>query len=46
MGEKSPNLVTLTRVARFFLVHDTKTGKKLPNEQKTYHMVIKYPKCP
>jgi hypothetical protein len=34
-----------TRVARFFLVHDTKTGKNVPNEHKMYQMVIKYPKC-
>jgi hypothetical protein len=35
-----------TRVARFFLVHDTKTGKNAPNEHKMYQMVIKYPGCP
>jgi hypothetical protein len=28
----------INRVARFFLVHDTKTGKM-------YQMVIKFPKC-
>jgi hypothetical protein len=33
------------RVARFFLVHYTKTGKNVPNEHKMYLMVIKYPKC-
>jgi hypothetical protein len=32
-----------SRVARFFSVHDTKTGK---NYHKMYQMVIKYPKCP
>jgi hypothetical protein len=32
-------------VARFFLVHDTKTGKNVPKEHKMYQMVIKYPKC-
>jgi hypothetical protein len=32
-----------TRVARFFLVHDTKTGK---NEHKMYLMVMKYSKWP
>jgi hypothetical protein len=32
------------RVARFFLVHYTKTGKNIPNEHKMYLMVIKYPK--
>jgi hypothetical protein len=40
-----PLLVRL-RVARFFLVHDTKTGKNVPNENKIYHRVIKYPKAP
>jgi hypothetical protein len=34
------------RVARFFLVHDTKTGKNVPNEHKMYHMVLEYPKSP
>jgi hypothetical protein len=34
------------KVARFFFVHDTKTGKNVPNEHKKYQMVIKYPKCP
>jgi hypothetical protein len=29
----------------FSLVHDTKTGKNVPNEHKMYQMVIKYPKC-
>jgi hypothetical protein len=33
------------RVARFFLVHDTKTGKNVPNEHKLYQMAITYPKC-
>jgi hypothetical protein len=31
------------KIARFFLVRDTKTEKNVPNEHK---MVIKYPKCP
>jgi hypothetical protein len=35
-----------TRVARFFLIHDTKTGKNGPKEYKWYEMVIKYPKSP
>jgi hypothetical protein len=35
-----------TRVARFFLVHDTKTGKNVPNEYKMNQMVLKYPKSP
>jgi hypothetical protein len=34
-----------SRVARFVLVRDTKTGKIVPNEQKMYQMVITYPKC-
>jgi hypothetical protein len=34
------------RVARFFLLHDTKTGKNVPNEHKMYQIVIKYPKWP
>jgi hypothetical protein len=42
---KFENGVSL-RVARFFLVHDTKTGKNVPNEHKMYQMVIKYPKWP
>jgi hypothetical protein len=32
-----------SRVARFFLAHDTQTGKNVPNEYKMYQMVIKYP---
>jgi hypothetical protein len=35
-----------TAVARFLLVHDTKTGKNVPNQHKMYQMVIKYPECP
>jgi hypothetical protein len=31
------------RVARFFLVHGTKTGKNVPNEHKMYQMAIQYP---
>jgi hypothetical protein len=40
------------RVARFFLVHDTKTGKIVPNEQKIFivhkisQMSVKYSKWP
>jgi hypothetical protein len=34
------------RVARFFLEHDTKYRKNVPNEHKMYQIVIKYPKCP
>jgi hypothetical protein len=33
-----------TRVARFFLVQDTKTGKNVPNEHKMLQMIIKYTK--
>jgi hypothetical protein len=29
------------RVARFYSVQFTKTGKNLPNDQKTYEMVVK-----
>jgi hypothetical protein len=32
------------KVARFFLVRDTKTGKNVPNEHKMYQIFIKYPK--
>jgi hypothetical protein len=34
------------RVDRFFLVHDTKTGKNVPNEYKMYQMAIKYRQSP
>jgi hypothetical protein len=34
------------RVARFFLLHDTKTVKNVQNEYKMYQMVMKYPKLP
>jgi hypothetical protein len=37
--------IVRTRVARFFLVHDTKTRENVPNEHKMYPMVIKYPEC-
>jgi hypothetical protein len=30
-------------VARFFLVHDTKTGNNVPNKYKKDQMFIKYP---
>jgi hypothetical protein len=29
-------------VARFFLAQNTKTGKNIPNDHKTYQMAIKY----
>jgi hypothetical protein len=32
------------RVARFFLIHDTKTDKNVTNEYKMHQMAIKYPK--
>jgi hypothetical protein len=41
----SDTKLVATRVARFFLSHETKTGKNVPNEHKMYQMVIKYPKC-
>jgi hypothetical protein len=31
---------------QIFLGHDTKAGKNLPNEQKIFQTIIKYPKCP
>jgi hypothetical protein len=36
----------LLRVARFFLEHDTNTGKNVTKEYKMYHLVIKCPKFP
>jgi hypothetical protein len=46
----APSLSILTsvpdRVARFLLVHDTQTGKNVPNEYKMYQMVTKYPTSP
>jgi hypothetical protein len=36
----------LNRVAIFFLVQDPQAGKTMPNEQKMYQIVIKYPKYP
>jgi hypothetical protein len=38
--------IIFIRVARFFLVHDTKTGKNVENKYKMYQMAIKYPKSP
>jgi hypothetical protein len=35
-----------TRVARFFLVQNTKTGKNIPNDHKIYHMDITYLQWP
>jgi hypothetical protein len=37
-------LYVYIRVARFFLVHDYKTGKNVPNEQKLIQTVKNYPK--
>jgi hypothetical protein len=31
-----------SRVARFFLVHNTKTGENIPIDDKIYQMAIKY----
>jgi hypothetical protein len=36
------SLKKLARVAKFFLVHDNKTGQNVPNELKIYQMAIKY----
>jgi hypothetical protein len=36
--------VLASKVARFFLVHDTKTGKNVPNEHKMYQMNTKFTK--
>jgi hypothetical protein len=41
---KGGSIVADCRVARFFLVHDTKTGKNVPNKHTIYYPVIKYPK--
>jgi hypothetical protein len=32
------DMASMARVARFFLVHDTETGKNVPNEHKMYQM--------
>jgi hypothetical protein len=42
---RKPDFQEYTRVARFFMVHETKTGKNVTNEHKMYQMVIKHPKC-
>jgi hypothetical protein len=39
-------LIAQSRVARFFLVQNTKTGKNIPNFHKLYQMSIKYSKRP
>jgi hypothetical protein len=39
-------IVLETRVARFFMLQHTKTGKNVPNNQKIYQMAIKYAKWP
>jgi hypothetical protein len=44
-GKAKNGFADLSRVARFFFVHDTETGKNVPNEHKIYQMVINYPKC-
>jgi hypothetical protein len=44
---RSTFLLLLSRVARFFLVQTTKTGKMyVPNNHKVYQMSIKYNKRP
>jgi hypothetical protein len=45
MGESGHPASTAVRVrvARFFLVHDTKTEKNVPNEHKMCRIVIQYP---
>jgi hypothetical protein len=32
----------VAKVARFFFVQNTKTGKNIPNDHKIYQMAIKY----
>jgi ribosomal protein S27E len=44
-GEHQRPVLKTTRVARFFLVHETKTGRNIPNEHKLYQIIIIYPKC-
>jgi hypothetical protein len=39
-GKKTFDRNVGRRAARFFLVHDTKNGKNVPNEHKIYQMVI------
>jgi hypothetical protein len=39
---RSTFLSFLTRVARFFFLQHTKTGKCIPNNYKMYQMAIKY----
>jgi hypothetical protein len=38
--------LTATRVARFFLVQNTKTGENIPNLHELYQISIKYNKRP
>jgi hypothetical protein len=54
-GSRQPELVSdgfKTRVARFFLLHDTKTGEiyqmntNVPNGHKISQMSVKYSKWP
>jgi hypothetical protein len=39
-------LINSSRVARFFVVQNTKTGKNLSNYHKLYQMSLKYNKTP
>jgi hypothetical protein len=37
---------SVSRVARFFFVQHTKTGKNIPNNHKIYQIATKYTKLP
>jgi hypothetical protein len=45
-GVLGSQVVLNDRVARFFLVQNTKTGKNIPNYHELYQMDIKYNKWP
>jgi hypothetical protein len=45
-AKKVPTDSRLIRVARFFLIKHTKTGKNIPNGHKIYPRAIKYAKWP
>jgi hypothetical protein len=42
----SEKIITMTRVARFFLIQHTKMGKNVPELGKIYQTAIKYAKWP
>jgi hypothetical protein len=44
LAEAGSFLAPVAGVARFFLVHDTKTDKNVPNEQEMYQTAINYTK--